>query len=79
MSAADQQALDQLLLERLCAKRRRDFDTADKLRDRLREAGVTVDDHAKTYSVVGRDAAMAAGPGAAGPGARGAGGGRVRV
>ena len=49
---ADQQAtLDALLLGRICAKRRREFDTADKLRDQLSAAGVFCDDAARTYCV----------------------------
>ena len=35
VSAADQAGLDALLLERLCAKRRRDFAAADALRERF--------------------------------------------
>ena len=52
VSAADQATLDQLLLQRVIAKRTRDFDQADKLRDQLREVGCFVDDKMSTYRMV---------------------------
>eukprot|EP01047_Picozoa_sp_COSAG01_P063494 COSAG01_NODE_8238_length_2860_cov_3.532054_6_plen_69_part_00 len=39
--------------QRAIAKHGRDFDTADALRQQLREGGVLVDDGARTYRVVG--------------------------
>eukprot|EP01049_Picozoa_sp_SAG25_P004034 SAG25_NODE_244_length_11127_cov_82.802956_13_plen_281_part_00 len=41
------------LPQRVIAKHGRDFDTADALRQQLREGGVLVDDGARTYRVVG--------------------------
>eukprot|EP01048_Picozoa_sp_COSAG05_P000781 COSAG05_NODE_24_length_31553_cov_12.138647_5_plen_152_part_00 len=51
---AQQQALiEQLLLERVCAKRVREFDRADELHQRLRdECGVFVNDRERTYRLM---------------------------
>lgn len=54
VAPADQVTLDALLLERLVAKKQRDFEKADRLRDALKEAGVFVQDHENTYRVVDR-------------------------
>lgn len=51
ISETDGHALDRLLLERVLARRRKDWDEADRLRAVLREAGVVVDDRLSTYSV----------------------------
>jgi cysteinyl-tRNA synthetase len=51
---ADQATLDHLLLERVCAKKRRDWPTADQVREQLREAGCFVDDQSQTYRIVDR-------------------------
>ena len=55
LSPADQATLDQMLLQRLIAKRARDFELADNLRKQLREAGVLLDDANNTYCVVVRE------------------------
>lgn len=51
LSPADEATLHRLLLERLYAKRLRDFDVADALRAQLRDAGVSVNDAESTYSI----------------------------
>ena len=73
VSAADQAALDGLLLQRVLAKRQRDFAQADALQKTLIDAGVHVNDHTLTYRVVSRQpappvsAAMGARPSALPP------------
>ena len=54
ISASDQATLDQMLLQRVIAKRTRDFAQADQLRDQLREAGCMIDDKMSTYRIVPR-------------------------
>ena len=49
LSAADQATLDQLLLERVLAKRKRDFVRADEINAQLKEAGVYVHDRERFY------------------------------
>lgn len=62
MSETDQATLDGLLLQRVVAKRARDFVLADQLRERLREAGVLLDDAESTYRIAARQAPRAATP-----------------
>ena len=52
LTLEQQVMVDRLLLERLCAKRRREFETADQFRDQLKTLGVLCDDSAKTYRLV---------------------------
>ena len=52
ISASDQATLDQMLLQRVIAKRTRDFAQADQLRDQLRDLNCMLDDHASTYRIV---------------------------
>ena len=54
LAEADAAALHRLLLERVLAKRARDFAAADGVRDRLRDAGVSVDDRSATFRVFRR-------------------------
>jgi len=54
ISPSDQMVLEGMLLERAAAKRARDFALADRLRERLKEAGVLVDDAHGTYRLVSR-------------------------
>ena len=51
MSATDQAQLDELLFQRMTAKKKRDYDAADKVQALLRAAGVFVDDRARTYEI----------------------------
>ncbi len=51
MSAVDQAQLDDLLFQRMTAKKKRDYDAADKVQALLRAAGVFVDDRARTYEI----------------------------
>eukprot|EP01052_Picozoa_sp_SAG31_P024492 SAG31_NODE_2087_length_6484_cov_5.038528_4_plen_556_part_01 len=60
----DERKVDELLAARLNAKRGRDFDTADRIRDELRDMGVQVFDQEKTWSARGGGAGP--GPGAGG-------------
>jgi cysteinyl-tRNA synthetase len=62
MSEADQATLDGLLLQRVVAKRARDFALADQLRRRLREAGVLIDDTDSTYRIAVRQQPAHAAP-----------------
>ena len=50
----DQGRVDKLLTERVAAKRSREYDKADKIRDELRGMGVEVHDKERTWSVRGR-------------------------
>jgi cysteinyl-tRNA synthetase len=52
LTSEQQATVDRLLLERICAKRRREFDSADQLRNQLKTLGVLCDDGAKTYRLV---------------------------
>ena len=61
LSADDQQAVDRLLLERVFAKKQRQFDVADRLRSELADIGVKVDDKKRSYRVTGLPPAVPAG------------------
>lgn len=65
--------VDDLLSQRVAAKRQRDFTSADALRDQLRSMGVEVQDREKTWRV-GRGGGMGGGTGG-GMGGGGGGGG----
>ncbi|KAH8068864.1 hypothetical protein JL721_6436 [Aureococcus anophagefferens] len=56
----DAARLDALLLDRVAAKRERNFDEADRLRAALEAAGVRIDDRDRTYRVSGRRGAHGA-------------------
>ena len=62
LSTDEQATLDALLLERVNAKRTRDFGRADALRAQMRDAGVTIEDQALRYRVTVRPPAMPAAP-----------------
>lgn len=47
----DQAQLDGLLFERMMAKKKRDYDAADRVQDLLKGAGVYVDDRTRTYEI----------------------------
>lgn len=49
----DESQVDRLLTERVAAKRSREYDTADKIRDDLRAMGVEVADKERTWRVRG--------------------------
>jgi len=49
LSEEDEHRLQHMLLQRVYSKRVRDFQTADQLRARLKEAGVHLNDGEKTY------------------------------
>ena len=51
MTVEDQAQLDDLLFQRMTAKKKRDYDAADKVQALLRAAGVFVDDRARTYEI----------------------------
>ena len=51
LSPADQATLDGMLLDRVLAKRERAWERSDELRQKLREAGVSVNDGESTYSL----------------------------
>ena len=51
VNAPEQAQLDDLLFQRMMAKKKRDYDAADRVQQLLREAGVYVDDRARTYEV----------------------------
>eukprot|EP00937_MAST-01D_sp_MAST-1D-sp2_P004480 g4480.t1 len=59
VTARDQEQLDAALLERVNARITREFDRADELLKELRQQGVTIDDGALTYSVLGPQATTA--------------------
>ena len=52
LSGEDETVLHSLLLERREAQRLRNFAEADRLRQTLKEAGVTVNDKTRTYRIV---------------------------
>ena len=60
VTPADQATLEQLLLQRVVAKRQRNFALADQLREQLKAGNVHVDDTTKTYRVSLRRPAAAA-------------------
>ena len=51
LSAEDEAKLDEVILERVNAKRTRDFVTADQLRANLKDSGVTIDDQRLVFRV----------------------------
>ena len=62
LSAEDEAKLDDVILERVNAKRTRDFVTADQLRANLKDSGVTIDDQRLTFRVSVRAAPAPAAP-----------------
>ena len=46
VNAPEQAQLDDLLFQRMMAKKKRDYDAADRVQQLLRDAGVYVDDRA---------------------------------
>ena len=51
MTVEDQAQLDDLLFQRMTAKKKRDYDAADQGPGASRAAGVYVDDRARTYEI----------------------------
>ena len=62
LSAEDEAKLDEVILERVNAKRTRDFVTADQLRANLKDSGVTIDDQRLVFRVSVRTAPAPAAP-----------------
>ena len=62
LSAEDEAKLDDVILERVNAKRTRDFVTADQLRANLKDSGVTIDDQRLVFRVSVRAAPAPAAP-----------------
>ena len=51
LSAQDEMQLHRMILERWYAKRLKNFEAADRIRNQLRDVGVFIDDHRQTYTI----------------------------